>query len=71
MTKFEAVKALGNLRQHDAVEAFTGFAYSRTAQLQWIIQWATARITGQPEQHPPTPSAWMAETSIRDVSEQQ
>lgn len=70
-TKFETVKALGNLRQHDAVEVFSDFPYSKTAALQWIIQWATARITGQPEVHPPTPLTWMADTSIRDTSDQQ
>ena len=70
-TKFEAVKALGNLRQRDALEQFAGFRDSKTAPMQWIIQWATARITGQPEQHPPTPYDWTAETSIRDLGDQQ
>lgn len=71
LTRFETVKALGNLRQHDGVDASSEFPYSKTPALQWIIQWAIARITGQPEEHPPTPTMWMAETSIRDLSAQQ
>lgn len=70
-TKFEAVKALGNLRQRDALEQFASFRDSKTAPMQWIIQWATARITDQPEQHPPTSYDWTAETSIRDLGDQQ
>ncbi len=69
--KFEAAKALGNLRRQDALTVFENpFRGKTSPAMQWIIQWATARITGQPAQHPRTPVPWTAETSIRDLSAQ-
>jgi HEAT repeat protein len=67
--KFEIVKALGNLRSRKAIGRIETFPLSENHQMQWIIQWSTARITGQPEQHPRTPYSWMADTTIKDTTE--
>ncbi len=66
--KPEVLKAMGNLRLKSALNSMKDFPMSEGALHQWLKQWATARITGQPEQHPRTPENWSARTFYRDIT---
>ena len=65
--KIEALKAIGNLKIPGAADRIQSFPTSESYVLQWLIQWATARINGVPAQHPVTMITWSARSSISDV----
>ena len=65
--KVEALKAIGNLKIPNAASRIQSFPTSDSYVLQWLIQWATSRITGEPAQHPATLITWGARSSISDV----
>lgn len=68
--KVEALKAVGNLKFPGGEKKIAGFPGAESHQMQWLAQWVTARITGEPEQHPPTIYTWSARTTITDLTEQ-
>ena len=34
---------------------------------RWLVEWATARITGEAESHSPVKYDWTADTNYRDL----
>lgn len=67
--KPESVKAIGNLKIPGAAPRIQSFPQSDTPPVKYLIEWATARITGQPEVHKPLEYDWTAQTSIRSADE--
>jgi HEAT repeat protein len=68
--KDEAIKAIGNLKLRDGPARLEqGFPMAEAAVNRWMVQWAVARIKGEPAQHPPATYPWTATTtSYKDLS---
>ena len=67
--KFEAVKALGNLKLAGEEQRFPADS-NFGPEYKWIVQWATARLTGHSEPWTPAVSPWIAQTSVTDIASQ-
>ena len=66
-SKLEIVKAIGNLKMPGAEGRIKEFPMSDGYVIKWMIQWATARITGEPAEHPVPVLIWTARSSISDL----
>ena len=70
LAKVEALKALGNLKVPGAQKAMESFPMRGMPQVQWMVEWATARITGAPETHIPVPAEWRPQLTLRETAAQ-
>ena len=65
--KFEAIKAVGNLKLPGATARLEALKSFPEAKMQWALEWSIGRLTGKEVKHVAIVEEWHAETSMIDL----